>query len=56
MQLILARLHGSVRRLFEITRLDQAFEIRARFGAVGSFDGAQARRLTIELWPTAVPS
>lgn len=52
-QLILVGLQMPVRRLLEISELVRLFDIRDRLVDVGSFDGAQVRRLTIESRPIA---
>ena len=47
-ELVLTAPHDAVSRLLEITQLDKVFDIRSTPSHVGSFNGAQVRRLTIE--------
>jgi anti-sigma B factor antagonist len=50
-KLVVVGLHGAILRLFQITGLDQVFEIRDTLNDVAGLDGARARRLTIESRP-----
>ncbi|MGA8574158.1 MAG: STAS domain-containing protein [Candidatus Cybelea sp.] len=47
-RLVLVGLHGPVLRLFQVTGLDQVFDIQETLNDVAGLDGAPARRLTIE--------
>ncbi len=46
-KLILLGVHGTIRRLLEVTRTDALFDVRNTLSDVPGIDG-QARRLTIE--------
>ena len=52
-KLVFVGAQGSVLRLFEICELHKIFDIRSTLNDVPEFDGAQARRLTIEARPIA---
>lgn len=52
-QVIMVGLQSSVRRLFEISELEEPFDIREKLEEVGGLDGGRVRRLTIESRPMA---